>query len=346
MLPKSFSCDNSRAFSKMQPIRWGMVGTGRMAATFAGELATFQPTDAILAAVVSRDYNKAQAFAQRHGIPRCHADTAALLQDPGIDAVYLATPHPRHAPGMLEAIAHGKAVLCEKPFTINAVDAAAVIAAARSRGVFVMEALWSRFLPAVRTAREWLAAGRIGQVSMLVGGGAFMPDRNADHYLLDPQRGGGVLLDAGVYLVSLSSMLLGPPSRIQCSGQLGPTGVDEQTSLLLEHPGGASACLYVSLHARRSPDLEVLGSQGRLRITAPIFRPTRLLHWDASGVETTHEFPIEGSGYRYQIEAVNRALREGRTECPEMPLDESLSIMRTLDAARMQMGLKYPAEAQ
>lgn len=329
----------------MQPIRWGMIGTGRMAASMATEFAALEPTEALLCAVASRTRHKAQAFAEAHRIPQSHAGTADLLADPGIDAVYIASPHPQHAADMLAAIAAGKAVLCEKPFTINAVQAKDVIAAARERRCLVMEAMWTRFLPAVIATRAWVTEGRIGAVRMVIGGGAFLPDRQSDHYVLDPGRGGGVLLDAGVYLVSMASMLLGPPSRIQVSAQLGPTGVDEQTALLLDHAGGATACLYVSMQARRPPDLEILGSLGRMRLAAPVFRPARLTLCGADGTEVVHDFPITGSGYGYQVRAMNRALREGRTECPEMTLDESLSIMRTLDAARAQMGLIYPVES-
>jgi predicted dehydrogenase len=345
MLPESLLRDKIERYRTMQPIRWGMIGTGRMAASMAAEFALFEPTEAVLCAVASRARHKAQDFADLHRIPHSHACTADLLADPGIDAVYIASPHTQHAADMRAAIAAGKAVLCEKPFTINAIQAKEVISAARERRVLVMEALWTRFLPAVMAARAWVAEGRIGAVRMVIGGGAFLPDRQSDHYVLDPARGGGALLDAGVYLVSLASMLLGAPSRIQVSGQLGPTGVDEQTALLLDHAGGATACLYVSMQARRPPDLEILGSLGRIRLAAPVFRPARLTLWGADSAEIAHDFPITGSGYGYQVRAMNRALREGRTECPEMTLEESLSIMRTLDAARAQMGLAYPAEA-
>ena len=328
----------------MQPIRWGMIGTGRMAASMATEFAQFEPTEALLCAVASRARHKAQEFADRHRIARSHACTADLLADPGIDAVYIASPHPQHAADMLAAIAAGKAVLCEKPFTINAVQAQAVIDAARRRGVLVMEALWSRFLPAIQAVRDCVAAGRIGRIRLIIAGGAFVPDWNSDHYLLDRERGGGVLLDAGVYLVSLSSMLLGAPSRVQASGSLGGGGIDEQETVLLDHAGGAQACLYVSLHARRSPDMEILGDAGRLRIAAPLFRPTQVTHYTADGVESVQQYPIEGSGYGAQVLALQQALRAGLAECPGMPLAETLSVMRTLDEVRRQIGLHYPGE--
>ena len=328
----------------MQPVRWGIVGTGRMATLVAGEIRILQSQGAKLAAVASRSPDAARAFSQQCGAARCFGDARALARDPDIDAVYIATPHTLHGEGMLEMIAAGKPTLCEKPFTINAMEATRVVEAARRGKVFVMEAMWSRFLPAIAAVRSIVASGAIGRVQMMVGGGAFMPDRSTDHYLLNLALGGGVLLDAGVYLLSLTSMLLGEPTRIQASGRLGATGVDEQDAIVLEHDRGATALLYISLHARRSPDLEILGDAGRLRIGSPVFKPSRLTLWDRDGVESVQDFPIEGSGYGYQIREVNDAVRTGRRESLVMPLSESLSIMRTMDTIRRQIGLVYPGE--
>lgn len=327
------------------PVGWGIVGTGHMASVLATELATLAADEAQLVAVCGRDASRAAAFAAGHGIGRVHADFRALAQDPDIDALYIATPHTLHHECMLAAIEAGKAVLCEKPFTVNASQAAQVIEAARRRGVFVMEAMWTRFLPAIAALRDLLAAHVIGRIQMLVGGGAFMPDRSGNHYLFDPRRAGGVLLDAGIYLISLASMMLGAPVRIQTSGRIGASDVDEQDAVLLDHDGGATACLYVSLHSKRPPDLEILGDAGRIRIPAPVFRPTHLQLWDHNGTEQRIDHPVEGSGYGYQLRAVNAALRAGLTECSIMPLEESLAIMRTLDGIRARIGLVYPGEA-
>ncbi|MBS0614253.1 MAG: Gfo/Idh/MocA family oxidoreductase [Proteobacteria bacterium] len=315
-----------------------------MASVLAAEFASLPTTEVRLLAIAGRNAERTAAFAAAHDIARTYHDIEALARDPDIDALYIATPHTLHYECLLAAIEAGKAVLCEKPFTLNARQAAEVIALARRRGVFVMEAMWTRFLPAIAALRELVAAGTLGRIELLVGGGAFMPDRHGGHYLFDPHRGGGVLLDAGVYLVSLSSMLLGQPRRIQAAGRLGDSGVDEQDAWLFEHACGAMASLYVSLHARRSPDLEILGDAGRIRIAAPVFRPTRLHLWDQQGNEQLREYPITGSGYGYQVRAVNQALLHGQSESPVMPLDETLTIMQTLDSIREQMGLIYPAE--
>jgi predicted dehydrogenase len=235
-------------------------------------------------------------------------------------------------------------VLCEKPFTLNAGQAAAVIAEARRKRLFVMEAMWTRFLPAIEALRGLLAEDAIGQVCLLIGGGAFIPERTAGHYLFERSLGGGVLLDAGVYLVSMASMILGSPVQVRATALHGDTGVDEQTTMLLGQTDGSSAVLYVSLRARRSPDLEILGERGRIRIEAPVFRPAALTIWDQAGKPTTCQYPVTGSGFAYQLREVAAALRAGRLESPIMPLDETLSIMRTMDAVREQIGLRYPDE--
>lgn len=328
----------------MERVRWGIVGTGRMASAFATEIVALRDQGIDLVAVASRDAACAREFAAKHGARQSVGDPAELSAL-ALDAVYIATPHTLHGEQMLACLRAGQAVLCEKPFTLNAAQAAEVVDLASQRGVFAMEAMWTRFLPAIVALRELLAAGAIGPVRMITGGGAFIPDASQSSYLLDPDLGGGVLLDAGVYLVSLASMILGSPSGVLAQGVIGPTGVDEQIAMLLSHPDGAQAQLYVSMRARRSPDLEILGERGRIRIGAPVFRPTRVTLWGRDGTETVRDYPIDGTGYGYQIHAVSAALRRGEIDCPTMTLSESLSIMRTLDAVRAQIGLRYPAES-
>lgn len=314
-----------------------------MANTVAAEIAARRSQGIELVAVASRDIDRAREFAAKVGASVAVADPAdfATLD---LDAVYIATPHSLHGEQMLGSVRNGLAVLCEKPFTLNAQQAEAVADAASRHRVFAMEAMWSRFLPAMIALRELIAAGTIGRVRLITGGGAFIPDPSHPSYLFDPNLGGGVLLDAGVYLVSLTSMILGSPSEVRALGTLGKSGIDEQISMLLSHPDGALAALYVSMQSRRAPDLEILGEHGRIRLGVPVFRPTTLTIWNSQGVETVQNHPIEGSGYGYQIEAVSAALRRGETDCPIMPLAESLSIMRTMDEIRRQIGLRYPAE--
>lgn len=319
-----------------RPIRWGILGTGQMAKTMAEELRSLATEGAQLEAVGSRSAATAQAFAQRHGIPRAHATHEALAADQDVDAVYIATPPVAHAANIRACLEQGKAVLCEKPFTLNAGEANELVSLAHARGVFLMEALWTRFLPAVEALRGLLHRGIIGEVQMVVGGGAFTPEYDPNYYLFSPQLGGGALLDAGVYLISMSSMCLGRPQRVLSSAGMSPHGVDDHDFMILEHAGGARSSLYVSLRAKRSPDFEILGSGGRIHVAAPIFRPTRLTVVSGAEPAQVLDYPVAGSGYGYQAIEVMAALRAGRTQSEIMTLEETLSIMETMDEVRRQ----------
>lgn len=322
--------------SSRQTIRWGILGTGRMAALMAQELIGLKSEGAGLVAVASRDADRAGGFARRFDIGTAHASYGGLAQDGAVDIVYIATPPSEHYAQIRLCLEAGKSVLCEKPFTTDAAQAREVIQLARARGLFLMEAMWTRFLPALTALRGLMSGRAIGRPQLLIGGGAFIPAPEPEHYLLCRRLGGGVLLDAGVYLVSLASMLLGPTRRVCASGDIGAHGVDEHDCWILEHEGGARSLLYVSLRARRPPDLEILGDEGRILIAAPVFRPTALILRRASGAEETVEFPLAGSGYGYQLIAAMNAVREGRTQTSEMPLDETLSIMTIMDEIRSQ----------
>lgn len=324
------------------PVRWGILGTGRMAGAFATALRALP--DAELRAVASRSPDAAARFAAAHGIHVGHAGYEALAGDPDIDVVYVATPHARHARDALLCLAAGKAVLLEKPFTINAGEAAAVIAAARGRGLFVMEAMWTRFVPAMVALRRLLAEVAIGTPQLLVAGGAYIPDAAPGHYLLERTLGGGVLLDAGVYLVSLASLIFGAAVDVHGTATLNDDGIDVQDAMALRYAAGGVANLYVSLRARQSPAATLLGSEGRLTVHPPVFCPDRLTLARSGADEQVIEAPHTGSGYQYQAVEVMRCLREGRTESETMPLAESLAIMRTLDELRRRFGVRYPGE--
>lgn len=326
------------------PIRWGIIGTGRMADVFARELAALADAGAVLSAVVSRDRLKAHDFASRHCAERAYQSVEQLVAQPDIDAVYIASPPSMHATHVRACLQASMAVLCEKPFTTNAREARDLIALARDRRTFLMEGMWTRFLPNVAALRTALRERVIGDVQLIIAGGAFIPSCAPEYYLINRALGGGVLLDAGVYLVSLASMVLGTPVRVFASADIGAHGVDEHDVLMLDHSGGARALLYVSMRARRMPDMEILGTRGRILLHGPIFNPSGYTVTRADGSQSHHELPRRGSGYGYQIEAVMQCLRARLTECDTMPLDETLSIMETMDEARRHFGLRYPAD--
>ncbi len=324
-----------------EKIRWGILGTGSIAGKFAAGLGA--AAGAELAAVGSRKQSTADAFAERWGVPRRHGSYEALAADGDVDVIYVATPHSLHAANSILCLRAGKAVLCEKPFTINAAQAEEVVAVARRERLFLMEAMWSRFLPTVVRLRELLAAGRVGQVRMVAADFGFRARFDPSSRLFDPRLGGGGLLDVGVYAVSLASMVLGPPGEVAALAEMGQTGVDEQAGMLLKSPSGQLAVLYTGVRTGTPQEATVLGTEGMIRLESPWWHGRRLTV-RAGGEEERIELGYEGNGYNCQAVEVMECLRAGKTESDVMGLDETLSIMRTLDAIRAQWGLKYPME--
>lgn len=323
-------------------IRWGILGTGNIAKRFAKGLAALP--DARLAAVGSRTQAAADAFGDLFHAPRRHVSYADLAHDPDVDVVYIATPHHLHKENSLLCLNAGKAVLCEKPFTINAVEAAEVIRVARARRIFVMEAMWTRFLPLMVRLREMLAAGVIGEVRMLMADFGFRTDVDPRSRLFDPHMGGGGLLDVGVYPVSLASIVFGPPARITGMAHLGETGVDEQSAAILGYAGGQLALVSSAVRTSTPHEAHLFGTEGRIHIHRPWWMPRAMTLFRNEGDGEVIEVPFEGNGFNYEAAEVARCLRAGRLESETMPLDETLSIMQTMDAMRAQWGLKYPME--
>jgi len=328
----------------MTPLRWGILGTGRIAGIFAEGLRSVD--DAELVAVGSRTDAAAQAFGQRFGAARRHASYAALANDSGVDVIYVATPHTLHKDTTLLCLAAGKPVLCEKPFAINAAEATQMIAAARARGLFLMEAMWTRFLPHIVRLRELLAAGTIGELRMLKADFCFRTDFNPQGRLFDPALGGGALLDVGIYPVSLASLLLGAPERIVSMAELGATGVDEQAALIFGYPAGQLAVLTAATRTATPHEALICGTAGQIRIQHEWWGPSRMTLTLPGQPDQLIDPPTIGNGYNYEAIEVGRCLRAGRLESDMIPLDETLAIMRTLDQVRAQWGLRYPSEAQ
>ncbi len=324
-----------------ETIRWGVIGTGSICRKFAEGLTS--AAGAELVAVGSRAADTAEAFGEKFGVARRHASYEALAADGEVDAVYIGTPHPFHKANAILCLTAGKAVLCEKPFAINAGEAAEAIETARREKVFLMEAMWSRFLPATVRTRELIADGAIGEVRMLIADFAFRAGWNPQSRLLDPALGGGGLLDVGVYTVSLASMLLGTPVDVASAAHLGETGVDEQAGMVLRYAGGQLAVLACGVRIGTEHEAMICGTEGRIRLHKPWWRGQKMTVI-RGGDEEVIEAPFEGNGYNYEAEEVGRCLQAGKTESDVMPLDETLAIIKTLDKMRAQWGLKYPME--
>jgi len=323
-------------------IRWGILGTGTIARLFAAGLA--HVADARLVAVGSRSAASADRFAGEFGIPRRHPSAEALAADPGVDIVYIASPHVAHREQSLLCLRAGKAVLCEKPFTLNAAEAAEVIACARQEGRFLMEAMWTRFYPTMETLRRLLDEGAIGELRALSASIGFPADVDAGHRLLNPALGGGALLDTGVYPVSFASMLWGAPREMGCVAEFGPSGVDEQISLVFDHGEGRQTLLLASLRADTPVEAVLMGTGGCIRVHRHWYKPTQLSVLPSRGEARHLEAPLQGNGFNYEASAVTACLQQGLLEHPLMPLDETLAIMQTMDRIRARIGLRYPGE--
>ncbi len=328
----------------MRTIRWGILGPGRISRKFAAGLR--EAAGAELIAVGSSDAGRAAAFAAEFGLPHAHPSYADLAEDPAVDAVYIGTPHSGHEEHTLLCLERGKHVLCEKPLAINAAQAQRMIDAARGRGLVLMEAMWTRFLPTMVRVRELVNAGAIGEVRLITADFGFRAAFDRQSRLFAPRLGGGALLDLGVYPLNLASMLCGEPVEIHTTANLGATGVDEESAILLRHARGELALLAASLRVDTPREADILGTTGRIRVLCPWWASTRIAVQQGGGPQQILDLPSRGGGYTHEAEAFMDLIRHGRRESPIMPLDESLAIMRTMDQLRTRWGVKYPMETE
>jgi len=325
-----------------QVIRWGILGTGKIAQAMAAALG--EVPGAQLAAVASRSLESAQRFGAQFGIERCHDSYQALADDAGVDVIYIATPHTLHAQNALMCLAAGKHVVCEKPFTMNAREAQSVIQLAREKKLFLMEAMWSRFLPAVREARRLIASGAIGQVQQLQADIGFVASFPPEHRLLNPLLGGGALLDIGIYPLSLAAFFLGPVTQVQTLAEMGPTGVDEQAVFSLLHEGGGSSSCACSMRVLSPTELTITGTLGRIRLPGRFYKADHLVVEPMHGERRVVAAPFIGNGYTHEALEAMRCIRAGLPESELMPHAETLALMTVLDTMREQVGLVYDAD--
>jgi predicted dehydrogenase len=327
-----------------RPIRWGILGTGGIASAFAADLSHVGDAQAV--AVGSRTLSTAEAFAERFDITRSHGSYDDLVQDPDVDVVYVSTPHPMHYDCAMLAIRAGKHVLVEKPFTLNAIEARGLVEAASAQGVFCMEAMWTRFLPHIIEIRQILASGVLGDVRTVTADHGQWFVQDAKFRLFAPELGGGALLDLGVYPISFASMVLGRPDRITAVGDPTFTGVDGQTSMILQVDGGRHAVLTTTLGAKTANRATIVGVDARIEVDSVFYSPSSFSVITRDGAEKRHEHARVGHGLHYQAAEVGRCLRAGLLESPHMPLDETVQIMETMDEVRRQIDLVYPHESE
>jgi predicted dehydrogenase len=324
------------------PIRWGVVGRGWIVESFVAGLRAIP--DAELVAVGSRQPATADAFGDKLGVRTRHGSLEALANDPEIDVIYIATPHNAHKSATILCLNAGKPVLCEKPFSINAVEADEMIATARTKNLFLMEAMWPRFVPLMVKVRELLANDAIGEVRMVSADLGFRAEPGRPPRLWDPANGGGALMDVGVYVVSFAAMVLGTPSRIASMPTIGEAGVDEQSAMILGYENGALAVLSAAIRTNTPHVATIMGTKGMIEIHHDWHKPTAFTLSVSGKTPERYDLPPHGNGYNYEAIETMRCLREGMTESPILPLDETRAIMNTLDQIRAQWGLRYPME--
>jgi predicted dehydrogenase len=337
---KTMSTHEHDTTTQPETIRWGVLGAGGIAAEFCTDL-QYLPDHQVVA-VGARSSGTNTAFADRFNIAHRHSSYAELVADPDVDVVYVATPHPQHFDATKLAIEAGKHVLVEKPFTMNAADSRLLADAARTRGTFLMEAMWTWFLPHIVQIRELVHSGRIGEIVTVTAefGEQFGNDSPRAFVL---EQGGGALLDIGIYPVSFAAMLLGQPSDIIAAADLSDGGVDVTTSIILRHSGGAHAVLNTTMLAGTRNGACITGTLGRIEIEPEFFRPSSFEIVDtATGIRERVDVPHVGGGLRHQADEVGRCLRAGLTESPILPLAQTISIMETMDEVARQIGLHYP----
>jgi len=323
-------------------VRWGILGTGKIARAFAHALPDVP--GAVLAGVASRSRDKADAFAAECEAGAAYGSYEALVAAADIDLVYVATPHPQHIDNALLALGAGKGVLCEKPFTMNRREAEELVTLARSRGLFLMEAMWTRFLPALAEVKRIIASGEIGEVRQVVADFGFTASFGPEHRVFNPALGGGALLDLGIYPLSIAASLLGPVLSVKAQALMGPTGVDVQTGFTMQHAGGAMSVCSCSFLARTPGELTVSGARGHVRMNTMFHRATSVTVALDDGSTRTVDTPYIGNGYVHEVIEAQRCYLSGLIESPAMTHEETLALMGVMDEIRRQIGLRYAAD--
>jgi len=340
--PAASASASTPAHGRTAGLRWGILATGHIAAQFTG--------DALLAgldvrAVGSRSVESAQRFAATYGIPNAHGSYAELVADPEVDIIYVATPHPMHRETAGMALEAGKHVLVEKPFTLNRAEAVALRNLARAKGLLVMEAMWTRYLPHMRRIHEIIAAGGIGEVRTVFADHTQSLPTDPDHRINSLELGGGALLDLGIYPISFAWDILGEPISVQSAAHFGATGADTEVATIMTHLSGALSTTTTSSRAKGPNTAHIVGTEGRIDVDGVWYTSTDFTHTAADGtVLERFETPRQGVGMQHQAIAAEEYVARGALEGALLTLDDSVKIMGTLDEIRAQIGLRYPGE--
>ena len=323
---------------------WGILGAGKIAGKFATDLALLP--NANLYAVGSRTLTKAKSFAKQYNFKKAVGSYEALLSDPNLDVVYIATPHSAHCENTLLALEHKVAVLCEKPLAINAKEVRRMVKKAKEKKTFLMEALWTLFLPHILQVKELIKDGVIGEVQSVRADFGFQATYNPASRLFNPALGGGAILDIGIYPLLLAQSILGTPDTITSTAILGETKIDEDINITLTYEQQKIAHLHASLRSRTPVDAHIYGTKGAIHIPGRWHEPIAHITTFEYNTQRTTKYlmPRHARGYKYEAQAVMSYLQQGLLESPIASWQFSMDLMKTMDTIRKQVGVRYPMD--
>lgn len=327
-------------------IRWGILGGGRIAQKFAADLEWVK--DADLRAIASLSQKNTEQFLKINPSATLYTDYESLVTDPEIDIIYVATPHGLHYEHTMLCLQHNKAVLCEKAFALNAAQAEKMITEARSRKLFLMEALWSKFIPPYQKMIEMIKNGDLGEIKNVLIHFGFIPQPPIADRIFNPALGGGTLLDIGIYNIFYAVSALGLPDHIEAFMSPAASKVDEQCAVVFRYNNGAMAQVFSSYATHLTTEAHINGNKGRLRLSHRFYTPdTKMEFYPGRSDEPTtmiHTAPTSGFGYHYEASHVGDCLRKGLTESPVMTHSNTLELMQIMDTVRKKAGIIFPAD--
>jgi len=329
-----------RQFTVTNPCRWGIIGPGKIAKKFASAIPL--AGNAVLQAVASRDAGRSRDFAAQHGAAKWYDNYEQIATDPDIDAIYVATPHAFHTENTLLCLSHRKPVLCEKPMALNRKQVQQMVDASRQTNTFLMEAMWTRFLPHVEKILELLKEDKIGTVRYVRGDFGFYNPFDPESRLFNMALGGGSVLDIGVYPLFLCLAVLGKPDQITATGKLAPTGADETCLAVLQYDNGAMASAFSTVGAFTSLTAEIGGTEGTITIPSAWYKNNEFTLHRMGEEKQIFTFEPVTNGFEYQAREAMRCIEQGLTESPAMSHDFSLLLSETMDVVREKIGVSYP----
>jgi predicted dehydrogenase len=329
----------------MEKIRWGILGCGRIAGKFAADLKLVE--DAELIAVASRNQETADEFCKLYPAKFRHNSYEALAMNDEVDVIYVATPHALHYENTLLCLENHKAVLCEKAFAINSRQAKEMIALAKKNKLFLMEALWTKFMPHYKQVMQMIHNGDLGEIKSVLVNFGFAPTAPVPDRIFNPALGGGTLLDIGIYNVFMALSAMGKPDNIDAYMTPAYSGVDEQCAVTFRYKNGGLAQLFSTFSSNLATEADINGTKGRIRLASRFYEPSTQIEFYPGRIDTKTILPFDkepGWGYQYEIRHVQECLRQRLTESPVMTHADSLLLMETLDEIRVKAGITYPAD--